>query len=447
MTDMAWLCPRAERRVGTHAETLGELVMGTVSLRRAIQASPGLFDAVLAAMVAILSMVPVAVGALGRGPSIQDAVAAGVTFLLLVGRHRAPLTVLVLALLVAATSIVAAPTTMHLLEATALIALYTVTAINRRWRAIAATAVASVALYAANAYVAGSVISGDSVGVVAFVGMAAAIGVSVRTWRDNVAAADERADRAEATRDEEARRRVAEERLRIARELHDVIAHHIAVINVQAGVASHLVRTQPSKAEVTLSQIREAGRTVLDELGAVLYVLRQSDDDAMPTEPLPGLSRLGQLLESFTAAGFRIQQQTTGKPRTLAIATDLAAYRIIQEGLTNAHKHGPEPHASLLLEYRPDAITITIRNLLSGTHNASAGTGHGLIGMRERAQAAGGTLDVGPEPGGRFRLHACLPLPGPQGSGDEAVKPDVAGSRNAEPERGRGLRHARTAQC
>ncbi|MGX9885502.1 sensor histidine kinase [Streptomyces sp. NPDC002276] len=386
-------------------------VKRAVALRKAIRAHPYRFDALLAAAIASFATVLNTLGKSGRTPSAGDAVAAGVTFMLLLTRRRAPLTVLALALLGAVTSVVAGPSTAHLLESTAMIALYTVTAEAQPRRAAVATVGAIAALYVANAWTAGSAVNGETFGVVAFVGMTAAIGFSVRTWRAYVTAAEERATRAEATLEEEARRRVAEERLRIARELHDVIAHHIALINVQAGVASHLARTQPDKVEIALGHIHEAGSTVLDELGQLLYVLRRSDDEPLPTEPLPGLSRLGQLLESFVAAGLAVRQQVAGEARPLPPATDLAAYRIIQEGLTNAHKHGGSSGAQLLLEYGPNALHITIRNTMRAGPTGGTGTGHGLTGIRERAQATGGALSAGPEPDGTFRLRVRLLLP------------------------------------
>ncbi|MEW1722561.1 histidine kinase [Streptomyces sp. NPDC093109] len=390
---------------------------GTVFLRRvvgAVGAHPRLWDAALAAVIAGAGTALETLGAAGRGPSGRHAMAAGVTFLLLLARRRAPLTVLALALPGAVAAVGAATTTAHLLQTTAMIALCTVTATSRRWPAITATAATAGALYAANAHAAGSALSGETFGVVAFVGMAAAVGFSVRTWRSYVTAAEERAERAEATLEEEARRRVAEERLRIARELHDVIAHHIALINVQAGVAGHLARTRPDKVEVALGHIHEAGSAVLDELGQLLYVLRQSGDETMPTEPLPGLSRLGRLLESFTSVGLAVRQRIAGEPRQLPPATDLAAYRIIQEGLTNAHKHGREPAAGLLLEYGPGALDITVRNAMRAgpaRTGTGLGLGLGLTGMRERARATGGFLSAGPEPDGTFLLHVRLLLP------------------------------------
>ncbi|MEW2403381.1 histidine kinase [Streptomyces sp. NPDC046862] len=234
----------------------------------------------------------------------------------------------------------------------------------------------------------------------------------------------ERARRAEASKEEEARRRVAEERLRIARELHDVIAHHIALITLQAGVAGHLLRTEPDQADTALGHIRDAGRTVLDELSSLLYVLRQPDDETdgpQPTEPVPGLSRLGRLLESVTAAGLGVRHRRAGRSRPLPIAVDLAAYRIIQEGLTNAHKHGGHAVADLLVDYRTDALHIEISSPLrtgSSAAPAAVGTGHGLTGMRERAHAVGGSIHAGAQADGRFRLDARLPLPEPEEPAD-----------------------------
>jgi hypothetical protein len=138
----------------------------------------------------------------------------------------------------------------------------------------------------------------------------------VRTWRDYLAAMEERALRAEAGKEAEARRRVAEERLRIARELHDVIAHHIALITIQAGVAGHFLRARPGQADVALGHLRDGGRTVLDERGSLLRVLRQSGDEpdeTRPAEPVPGLSRLGGLLESLTAAGLSVRHRQAGR--------------------------------------------------------------------------------------------------------------------------------------
>jgi len=386
--------------------------MGLGWLRRVNREHPQLLDAALATLVAGVGALPLVLGfgPDGPQPTGADAVAAGIAFVLLLARRRAPLAVLALAIL----SLIAVTATFGdrtpVLEVTAIIAVYTVTRTASRRVAVIAALATAASLYTISAVTIGSLTDPESLGAVAWTGMAAAIGGVVRTWRDYLAATEERAVRAEATKEEEARRRVAEERLRIARELHDVIAHHIALINVQAGVASHVLRSQPDQADEALGHIREAGRTVLDELGSLLYVLRQSGEEVQPTEPVPGLSRLGHLVETLTAAGLRIQHRQAGRQRPVPIAIDLAAYRIIQEGLTNAHKHGAGG-ARLLVDYRPDALHIEIHNAVRSRPSTAAGTGNGLTGMRERAHALGGSLDAGPDPDGTFHLDARLPLP------------------------------------
>jgi signal transduction histidine kinase len=247
---------------------------------------------------------------------------------------------------------------------------------------------------------------------IAWVAMATALGDALRSRRAFVAYIEERAVRAEQTREEEAGRQVAEERLRIARELHDIVAHHIAVINVQAGVASHMLHTQPEAADVALGHVRAASRSVLEELGSLLGVLRQSGETSAPTEPAPGLDRLDSLVESFVQAGLHVDLTTSGRVRHASGAVDLAAYRIIQESLTNAHKHGGGTGATVRVDHRPDALHLEIRNpgpqVVPAT---SASTGHGLIGMHERAVSVGGTLQAAAQPDGGFRVDAVLPRP------------------------------------
>jgi len=387
-------------------------MIGPRSLHRVIREHPWLFDAVPATLVSVISLVPLVFGLEpdGHQPTGADGVAAAVAFVLLLARRRAPLAVLALTLLSTAALTAAASDLPAALVAAAMIAVYTVARTASRRLAVIATATAAITLFGVSAVAMDSVAGPENFAVLAWTGMVAAIGGTMRTWRDYLAATEERATRAEASKELEARRRVAEERLRIARELHDVIAHHIALMNVQAGIASHLLRTEPDQADIVLGQMRESGRTVLDELSSVLYVLRQPGDDREPTEPVPDLSRLGLLLDSLTAAGLSIHHRRAGRPRPLPTATELAAYRIIQEGLTNAHKHGAGG-THLLLDYRPDALHIQIRNPVRARPAPAAGTGHGLTGMSERAHAVGGTLHTGHEPDGTFGVDARLPLP------------------------------------
>ena len=236
----------------------------------------------------------------------------------------------------------------------------------------------------------------------------------------SVAAIEERARRAEHTREEEALRRVAEERMRIARELHDIVGHHIALINVQAGVASHVLDTQPEQARLALAHVREAGRSALAELSATVAVLRQGDESDAPHEPVPGLGRLPALLETFDRAGLRVSRQDEGEPRNLPTTVDLTAYRVVQESLTNVRKHAGTSAARLRLAYRRDELHIEVEDdgpgpgavPVGGTGGSTVGgTGHGLIGMRERAASVGGSFRAGPGPAGGFRVSVDLPLP------------------------------------
>ncbi|MEV3939122.1 histidine kinase [Glycomyces sp. NPDC049804] len=246
----------------------------------------------------------------------------------------------------------------------------------------------------------------DNLGFAAWSIAVIAVADATRSRRAYIDSVEERARRAEESREEEARRRVAEERLRIARELHDVVAHHIAVINVQAGAAAHVLRTRPEAVGPALAHIRRAADTVMQELGSVVGVLRGEDEPDAPTEPTRGLARLAELLDSFAAAGLQVEHRQSGTVRDLPAVVDLAAYRIVQESLTNAHKYGTG-RAALDVAYTPSAVTIDVGNAIG--HGAEAtGSGYGLVGMRERAAAAGGTVTAGPVDG-RFAVHAELP--------------------------------------
>ena len=238
--------------------------------------------------------------------------------------------------------------------------------------------------------------------------MAVAVGDAVRSRRDYLAAVEERARRAEETREEEARRRVVEERLRIARELHDLVAHRMAVINVQAGVASHLLRSRPDEAEQAMRIVRESASEVLGELGDMLSVLRNVDDPEAPVEPAPTLRDLGTLVESFAAAGLEVSWESSGTLEDVPDSVQLALFRLVQEGLTNAQRYG-EGRASLRVERSPVAVDVAIENRIAAGADPAAGSGYGLLGMRERVAAVGGTVEIGPTGDGRFGITAHLP--------------------------------------
>jgi signal transduction histidine kinase len=215
-------------------------------------------------------------------------------------------------------------------------------------------------------------------------------------------------------REEAALRRASEERLAIARDLHDVVAHSISVINVQANTALHLMDRQPERAREALTAIHEVSRQALTELGAVLGALRDTrQDGGVPLAPAPGLARLGELTGLARTAGFAVDLVAEGTARDLPAGVDAAAYRIVQEALTNAVRHSGGTSARVLLRYRPDGLEVEVHDDGTGPDvdgtSGTAGTGRGLAGMTERARALGGTLDAGPGSSGGFRVHARLP--------------------------------------
>ena len=262
----------------------------------------------------------------------------------------------------------------------------------------------------------------ENLGIFAWTGMAAAAGDAVRSRRAFVDAIRERAERAERTREEEARRRVAEERLRIARDLHDVVAHHIALVNVQAGVASHVMDKRPDQAKEALGHVREASRSALNELRATVGLLRQTGDPEAPTEPAPGLARLDELADTFRNAGLPVEVARSDQGDPLPAAVDLAAYRVIQEALTNVRKHaGTAAKAEVSVVRVGTRVEVTVLDGGPGAGPAHGpgpeadtgpreGGGHGLLGMRERVTAIGGSCTAGPRFGGGFRVHAILPV-------------------------------------
>ncbi|MFC9928985.1 sensor histidine kinase [Streptomyces sp. NPDC127190] len=330
----------------------------------------------------------------------------------LVFRRRAPMLVLALtgafSLVEFVTGDPRAPVGMS-----AVIALYTVASATDR------TTTLRIGLLTTTVLTAAAMLGGplpwyaqENLGVLAWTGIGATAGDAVRSRRAVVQAMRERAERAERTREEEARRRVAEERLRIARDLHDVVAHHIALVNVQAGVAAHVMDKRPDQAKEALAHVREASRSALNELRATVGLLRQSGDPEAPTEPAPGLDRLEELAGTFRSAGLPVEVALPDRTGDLPAAVDLAVYRIVQEALTNARKHaGPGARAEVSVVRVGSAIEVSV--LDDGAGEAAVpqdGGGHGLLGMRERVGALGGRLTTGPRYGGGFRVHAILPL-------------------------------------
>jgi signal transduction histidine kinase len=228
-----------------------------------------------------------------------------------------------------------------------------------------------------------------------------------RAWNAR-AAADRRG------RDEAAARRASEQRLAIARDLHDVVAHSISVINVQANTALHLMDRQPERAWEALTAIREVSGQTLTELGSVLGALRDPEGpaDGAPLAPVPGVARLDELAARARSAGFTVSVAAEGTVRPLPAGVDAAAYRIVQEALTNAVRHSGGRAASVLLRYSDSDLIVEVTDDGGAAVAAKprvAGSGNGLAGMAERARALGGTVDAGPQPGGGFRVLARMP--------------------------------------
>ena len=238
--------------------------------------------------------------------------------------------------------------------------------------------------------------------------------VTFRVWQLHLRDAEQRAEQAERTRDEAARRRAMEERLRIARELHDSLTHSISVIQVQAGVAVHLARKRGEDVPPALLAIQEAGTDAVRELRATLGVLRSEEDGDGS-----GLSQLDSLVARARAAGLPVTVTVTGAERPLPPDVDQAAYRIVQEALTNVTRHAGRARASVHLHYTPETLSIQVDDdgkdtvTSTGTGTRPSGPGLGLVGMRERVSALGGQLRAGPQDDGGFQVCAELPARAP----------------------------------
>ena len=389
---------------------------------------PVLVDCVVAAVALVANVVLAPRLGGDPRPPAEVVVLAVLALALMPLRHRWLVPTLVATLVVAGAAVLVLGSTETPAILAPLAALYLVALRRGRRSAVLAWTVTTAVLAGASALGAPTLDVQRVLPVVPWTVLAAVLGDGVRNRRAYFTAVEERAERAERTREDEARRRVAEERVRIARELHDVVAHHTAVVTVQAGVAQHLLRTQPEAAAAALAQVRDAASAVLDELGDILSVLREPDGALAPggagatgssgdgRAPTPGLDRLDALVASFGAAGLDVRWSMEGRPRALPPTVDLVAYRLVEESLTNALKHGTG-EARLSVAYAGSSLWLRVENpvralMPSGAgpaHPVGVGTGHGMLGMRERATAVGGTLTAGPT-SDRFSVDAVLPL-------------------------------------
>ncbi|WP_426508461.1 sensor histidine kinase [Dactylosporangium sp. McL0621] len=274
----------------------------------------------------------------------------------------------------------------------------------------------------------------ENLALAALGGLAVAAGDGARSRREYLAEVEARARRAEQEHEAEALRRVTEERLRIARDLHDAVGHQLALITVQAGVATHLLDSQPARAREALTHVRRAGRTALEELRDTIGLLRRPGEPALPVDPLPGLAGLPELLATHMAAGQPVTTTTSvagdDDVGSVPVPVDLTAYRVIQEALTNACKHAPGAAVVVDLRYEPAALRIRIDNgpapppAPPPSTEGAAVPGLGLLGMRERVAALGGSLAAGPRPDGGYRVEVLLPRSvAPPGVRDSGLSP------------------------
>ena len=242
------------------------------------------------------------------------------------------------------------------------------------------------------------------------------IGVAVRQQRAYTAGLAEQAERRARAQLAEAHQAVAEERLQIARELHDVVAHSLSLITVQAGVGSYVAGARPAEATRALASIETTSRAALREMRRLLGVLRDGDPSGPGFQPAPGLADLGQLITGTSRAGVRVQLEVRGTQRSLPPGVDLAAYRIVQEALTNVVKHAQTGASRVVVTYGDDALCLEITDDGRGAAAAVPATaGHGMAGMAERASLYGGEFHAGPLPGRGFRVAVRLPLEGAPG--------------------------------
>ena len=288
-----------------------------------------------------------------------------------------------------------------------MLAFYTVASMRQaRTTAVCAAAMVGVWIYA------GVVSESDAMASV----VAQALLFTAVLWRFGYLArrSAELARELRAEQAERARREVAEERGRMARELHDVVAHHMSVISVQAGLARFVFDSDPRTARASLGTIADTSGEALDELRRMLQVLREEDlgePGGAPAAPMPGLARLGDLVERVRAGGVRVELHVEGTPRPLAPCIELCAYRVVQEALTNILKHARHAEATVRLHYREHHVAVDVTDDGEGVNpdRVPAGGGHGLIGMRERAKLYGGTISIGPLGEGGFAVRLTLP--------------------------------------
>jgi signal transduction histidine kinase len=410
------------RLTGGCGQDVWEVRMQTPRMLSPVRkAAPVLTDAGVGIGVAVLLLAGSAAGAGPpwiSSPRGLDAVSVGLVGVVagaLTLRRRYPVPVLVV-LNAVALAWSAGQYPGRLVALAPLIACYTLAAARGwRWGLAGAVVTALSALVAVRVAFGAAEPAGTSFSAVLTAATAGAAGTAVGYYRALLVATRAQLAREAQTREEQARRHAVEERLRIARELHDVFGHTMATISVQAGVGIHLLKTRPAQAVEALSTIKQISDEGLNDVRTILGVLRADDDQGQPRSPRGSLDQLDALLDPVRAAGVEPKLTVHGSARPLPAAVDLAAYRIIQEALTNVLRHARARTVQLDLGYEPSQVVIRIHDDGSAAGPGQAGTngqgGHGISGMRERALALSGQFTAGPHPDGGFQVRCTLPTP------------------------------------
>ncbi len=383
------------------------------AVRDALRRHPWWTDSLLALFVTFISIGSVAFSGSGhdaRSLPLLDAILVPVTTLPIAARRYRPL--MVLAITVSAETVLLLFSTRVQVPLGVIVALYTVA--SRCERPVAARAAAWVALL----ITAGVIVNnwsnlGQVIPKLAVFAIAWLIGDNLRTRRAYLAGLEARAARLEREREEQATRATLEERARIARELHDVIAHNVSVMVVQASAGEDVFDADPGRAREALAAVAATGREALGELRRLLGVIRAGERDGPSYAPQPGIGRLDELVEQVRDAGLAVDLSVDGEVRALPDAASLCVYRIVQEALTNTLKHAAATRAQVSLRYDRDGLQVRVSDdghgITEAAANGGAG-GHGLIGMRERVALFGGEVQAGPSANGGYRVTARLPV-------------------------------------
>jgi signal transduction histidine kinase len=364
--------------------------------------SPRVLDAGLAGLVGV----PVVASTVVAGAD-DDRVFVGALFgvaavLPLLFRRRWPIAVLAAVLAVAVISPVDGQYALPMV-----VALYTIGSL-RSWEVTIAAAASVVATGVVYQLAGGpDLTSEDLIATALLCAVGGGLGLYVGSKRASLDALSERAERLDRERELLAERAVAEERVRIAQELHDVVAHNVSLIVVQAQALGATVADD--RVTAATEGIADLGRQAMAEMHRTLKLLRANEDQAASLAPQPGLADLDELLERARAAGLPVEFAVEGDPRPLSQSVDLSAFRIVQEALTNVLKHAGRAPTTVVLGYRADALELTIRDTGDGATHANGVGGHGLVGMRERAAMFGGSLTAAPRGDHGFEVHAVLP--------------------------------------